>query len=56
MINVIIEVALIFTIFYFEDILIYKRIKKIDKKKREELNDWELKHYDELEKRAKKIG
>lgn len=55
MIGIIIEIGLIFCLFYFEDILIYKRIKKIDQKKREELNNWELKHYDELIEKAKQI-
>lgn len=53
MVNVIIEVILIVGLLYFEDYLIYKKIRKIDKKARMDLNNWELEHINELLERKK---
>lgn len=38
---------------WFEDELVYKHIRKIDKKARMDLNNWELEHINELLERKK---
>lgn len=53
MVGIILEVGLIVGLLWFEDYLVYKHIRKIDKKTRMELDNWELEHINELIERKK---
>lgn len=43
-----IEIILLIGIFFLEDYLVYKWIRKIDKKERAYLNEWETEHIKNL--------
>lgn len=43
------EVIILIIIFFLEDLLTYRYIKKIDKKEREFVNNWEIEHITRLE-------
>jgi len=53
MVGIIIEIVVIVGLMWFEDCLVYKHIRKIDKKARMDLNNWELEHINELLERKK---
>lgn len=53
MVGIIIEVGIIIAFLWFEDLLVYKHIRKIDKKARMNLNNWELEHINDLLERKK---
>ena len=53
MVGIILEVGLIVGLLWFEDYLVYKHIRKIDMKKRMEIDNWELEHINELIERKK---
>lgn len=53
MVGIIIEIVVIVGLMWFEDELVYKHIRKIDKKARMDLNNWELEHINELLERKK---
>lgn len=53
MVGIILEVGLIVGLLWFEDYLVYKHIRKIDMKKRMEIDNWELEHINELLERKK---
>lgn len=48
MISLIVELAIFLGLFFLEDFLIYKFIRRIDKKEREFLNEWETEHIKSL--------
>jgi len=53
MVGIIIEIVVIVGLMWFEDCLVYKHIRKSDKKARMDLNNWELEHINELLERKK---
>lgn len=48
MILFIIQVAILIGVFFLEDFLVYKWIRRIDKKERKFLNEWETEHIKSL--------
>ena len=46
--RLLIEIILLIGIFFLEDYLVYKWIRKIDKKERAILNEWETDHIKKL--------
>lgn len=53
MIFFIFEIIILIIIFFLEDLLTYKYIKRIDKKEREFVNNWEIEHITRLENLVK---